>query len=277
MYDARVHEVLFSAPSDVTDEIEAARRVADEWNRTHGRSKSSLVIIKHWSTDSYPASGKPQEVLNNQLLRNADIVVAVFWARAGTPTCESDSGTLEEIERQIAAGKHVMVYFLDKPINPSKLDMDQAAQVQTIKTRLGESVLYATVATTQEFEKELTRHIALLLSNAQSIETIIANASAPDAKQIARNISRGARDLLTSAVTSTSAHLVVVASSNGYCIYADNLNLVSDQSRREIAKAKRALQELVSSELVDDENSSGTCFEITALGYEVYDKLPSLV
>jgi hypothetical protein len=64
---------------------------------------------RRWATGRRPSS-------NDQLVDDADILIGLFKARIGTPTGISASGTIEEIDRLVAAGKPVMLYFSTGPI-----------------------------------------------------------------------------------------------------------------------------------------------------------------
>jgi hypothetical protein len=55
-------------------------------------------------------------VINEQLVDDADIVIALFDIRLGMVTEASVSGTAEEIQRSHKAGKPVHVWFSDEPI-----------------------------------------------------------------------------------------------------------------------------------------------------------------
>lgn len=55
--------------------------------------------------------GDPQLIINNSIIKNADMVIALFGSRLGTPTARATSGTIEEIEEMIKAGKQVFVCF----------------------------------------------------------------------------------------------------------------------------------------------------------------------
>lgn len=71
-----------------------------------------MIQTRYWKTSSYSQSGKkPQELLNEQFVKNCDAAVAVFWTRFGTPTDQYGSGTEEEIEIMLNAGKQVLCIF----------------------------------------------------------------------------------------------------------------------------------------------------------------------
>lgn len=112
------YNLLFSCPGDAYKECYTVIKTAvDDFNKYAKSSLSLGVNLTHWTTDSYPQSGgHPQTLLNNQIVDSADVAVAIFWTRFGTPTDEYDSGTEEEIERLINSNKQVFLYFLDKAI-----------------------------------------------------------------------------------------------------------------------------------------------------------------
>jgi hypothetical protein len=106
--------LLISAPGDVgDDDLSVIRQTIDRWNFREGRRFAPVpvtVIPLCWAENAYSEIGlRPQESLNRQLVDKADLVVAMFADRLGTPTGKAESGTAEEIQRMVAAGKHVSV------------------------------------------------------------------------------------------------------------------------------------------------------------------------
>ena len=63
------------------------------------------------------------------------MALGVFWTRFGTPTENYGSGTEEEIERMLSMGKQVFLYFLDKPLSPSKIDQEQYKKILLFKDK----------------------------------------------------------------------------------------------------------------------------------------------
>jgi hypothetical protein len=120
----------------------------------------------HWTKDSYPQSGgNPQELLNSQIVDDADTAIAVFWTRFGTSTDEYGSGTEEEIERLISDDKQVFMYFLDKPIPPSATDTDeygeQRKKLSAFKKRYENKGIYRIVADENALKEQFARHLFL--------------------------------------------------------------------------------------------------------------------
>jgi CheY-like chemotaxis protein len=126
-----VYDLLLSCPSDVAEYIELIERAINRFNNIYGRNNNVIIRTRYWANDSYSELGKPpQEIINSQIVDNSDISVAVFWTRFGTPTESYGSGTEEEIERMISMGKQIFLYFMDKPLHPSKFDHGQYKKLQ---------------------------------------------------------------------------------------------------------------------------------------------------
>ncbi|WP_209300592.1 hypothetical protein [Lentibacillus salicampi] len=156
------YELLISCPSDVSDELDIIKETVEDFNRMYGAANNASITTKHWSKDSYPQSGgKPQELLNNQFVRDCDAAVAVFWTRFGTPTDKYGSGTEEEIEELINSNKQVFLYFSDRQINPSSINNSQYEKVQTFRKKYGDKSIYATYSDLDQFKKIFLNHLSL--------------------------------------------------------------------------------------------------------------------
>src|SRR5580698_782232 len=100
-------KLAFCAPGDVTEELKIARNIVDEWNVNHGEHRELFVKLLNWKSDARPGIGRPQEVINQDIVDDADILVGIFWTRFGTPTGVAESGTEEEIRRAIKTNRKV--------------------------------------------------------------------------------------------------------------------------------------------------------------------------
>ena len=153
------YDLLISCPGDVNQFIDIIRECVDNFNRVYGNINNMEIATKHWSTDSYPQSGdKPQELLNKQFVRECDAAVAIFWTKFGTPTDKYGSGTEEEIEEMLSSNKQVFMYFLDAPINPSNVDMEQYKKVQAFKEKYKDRGIYFIVKDEHELRQLVTNH-----------------------------------------------------------------------------------------------------------------------
>lgn len=164
-----VLNVFIASPSDVSDERKVLDSVILELNKTWSKSlKLRLEPIK-WETDTYPNFGAySQDVINTQIEDEYDIFIAIFWSKIGTKTQVADSGTIEEFQRAYKKYRNgdnidIMIYFKDQPIPPSKMDIQQLININTLKSDLGEKGgLYWTFETTEEFSSLARVHLTRL-------------------------------------------------------------------------------------------------------------------
>ena len=95
-------------------------------NVVNSERESVVLLPVGWETHAAPALGeRPQALINKQVLKTCDLLVAIFWTRLGTSTGAAESGTVEEIREHLAAGKPAMVYFSTIPAEPASIDRDQ--------------------------------------------------------------------------------------------------------------------------------------------------------
>jgi hypothetical protein len=98
-YTANVINVMIASPSDVPKERLIARDVIAEWNTIHAKDKRTVLMPIGWETHSVPDTGdRPQAIINGQLLKDADLLVAVFWTRIGSPTGAREAGLLRRLK-----------------------------------------------------------------------------------------------------------------------------------------------------------------------------------
>jgi len=161
----QLFRLLLAAPSDVTEERDLAALLIDEWNVLHGDGVGVRVELMNWRTHAHPEAGKrPQAVINRQFADRADIVLAIFWRRLGSPTGRAASGTVEEFERARRRSKRVMVYFSER-VAPDNEPPDQReqARIERFRRDLGKNALYATFDSLREFESLVRKDLALVM------------------------------------------------------------------------------------------------------------------
>lgn len=163
---ATIYDLLLSCPGDVLDLKNIVKECVEDFNCLFGSINNIKIEVKHWITDSYPQSGgKPQELLNNQFIHECDACVALFGNKFGTPTQEYGSGTEEEIDDMISSGKQVFLYFVERPVDPAKIDIDQLAKVRKFKEKYTDKGIYCLVKSDEEFRKLFLNHLALYFLN----------------------------------------------------------------------------------------------------------------
>ena len=133
-FTASVHPVKIASTGDVQPERDTVRDVLHEWNSVHGARRRVLLLPVGWETDIAPEMGDhPQSILNKRILKDADLLVGIFWTRLGTPTPSYASCAFEEIEEHLAAGKPAMLYFSSAPAALDSVDPDKYRALKTFK------------------------------------------------------------------------------------------------------------------------------------------------
>lgn|GEM_PF-1237507 len=131
---ATIFNVLIASPSDVAEDRDLICDVIHDWNTVNAVDLGVVLLPVRWETDSIPTMGdRPQAIINDQLVRNCDILVGVFWTRIGSRTGVAESGTVEEIEEFKKMGKPVMLYFSSVPVVPTSIDMEQYERLKAFK------------------------------------------------------------------------------------------------------------------------------------------------
>jgi hypothetical protein len=170
-YDSRTYRILIASPSDVEDERELAVRVIQEWNDLYSYTRKIVLLPLRWETHTAPEYGtRPQEVINRAIVDSCDLLVGVFWTRIGTPTGSADSGTLEEIERVAKAGKPVMLYFSNVPMDPDKIDLAQLGHLQTFKQKTYPNALTESFKSQVEFRDKFAKQLELKVRELQKAD-----------------------------------------------------------------------------------------------------------
>ena len=160
MFKADTYRVLIASPSDLADERSAATEAVNEWNAMHAASEGVVLLPVKWETHATPESGvRPQASINRQLVASSDILVGMFWTKFGTSTGVAESGTVEEIDQFVAAGKPAMLYFSSRPIDPSKIDLEQQKKLRAFKDETYKTALVGGFSSTDDLQKTLLRHL----------------------------------------------------------------------------------------------------------------------
>jgi len=162
---SNVYEVLIASPSDVVEERRVLAEVVEDWNSANSRARGISLQVRRWELDGVPASGeRPQEMINKQLVRDADILLGVFGARLGTPTGKAESGTVEEINHFRSQGKPVLLYFSEASIPIGTVDSEQLKLLREYKDSLKGDTLYHTFRDVGDLRSTVTRDLANLMN-----------------------------------------------------------------------------------------------------------------
>jgi hypothetical protein len=120
--------VVIASPSDTQDERERLLNELERKFRINGYEKqcNNRVIVHGWEELASQA-GNPQDVINAQLIRESDIVIAIIKHKLGTPTVNTEtgeqraeSGTVEELmscidNNSINSSFGMLYFYADAP------------------------------------------------------------------------------------------------------------------------------------------------------------------
>ncbi|MCM1236264.1 MAG: hypothetical protein NC489_39795 [Ruminococcus flavefaciens] len=137
--NAKMYNMLISCPGDVEDMIQVVDEVIENFNQQFIDTLGIGIITRYWKKSAYAQSGgSPQELLNKQFIEKCDLAIAIFKTRFGTPTDRYGSGSEEEIEIMLSAGKQVFMFFDESPIEHDKIDIQQLLKVREFKDKYKE-------------------------------------------------------------------------------------------------------------------------------------------
>ncbi len=155
-----IYRVLIASPSDLVEERQVATEAINDWNAQHAATEATVLLPVKCETHAKPETGvRPQGAINHQLLASSDLLVGMFWTKLGTSTGVAESGTVEEIDQFVAAGKPAMLYFSSRPIDPNKIDLKQHKKLRQFKSETYKSALVGSFASTSELHGTLLRDL----------------------------------------------------------------------------------------------------------------------
>lgn len=276
-YFAKAFNVMVASPGDVASERSIVRDVVYEWNAVHSAKRSIVLLPIGWESHSSPEMGaKPQTIINNQVLEKCDLMVGVFWTRLGTETDEYSSGTVEEIERHVAAGKPVMLYFSSQPVAMDTADLEQVAKLKVFRESCKSRGLYESYDSHTDFRSKFYRHLQLKVNdhslfNGDDVSDEIAILAEPTSNLPV--MTTEARVLLKEASIDPHGNILYARYIGGTAIQTNGKNLIPSNDRREVAKWEQALQDLVNLDLLVARGHKGEMYEVSNRGYQVAEMI----
>lgn len=276
-YRAAVYNVMIASPGDVAAERSIVREVLAEWNAVNSLTRGIVLLPVGWETHTSPEMGeRPQAIINKQILQDCDLLVGVFWTRIGTATGEHLSGTVEEIEEHIKAGRPAMLYFASKPVELDSVDREQYEKLKKFRTSCESRGLLEKFSDLAEFKAKLYRQLQITLNTNPNFtgeksesQVNIAPASAPTIPRLPRE----AQVLLKEMAQDPNGHLLNVRHMGGKTIQTNGKSLVEGNDPRQIALWDAALEELEEQGLIVAANYKREIFRVTRFGYDVADTL----
>jgi Domain of unknown function (DUF4062) len=271
-YDARVVKVFLASPGDVSKERQAARDVLYEWNSLHSEDRRLVLLPIGWETHSTPEMGdRPQAIINKQVLKNCDLLVGMFWTRLGTPTGTAASGTVEEIEEHLQAGKPAMLYFSQAPVRLDSVDEQQYATLKEFKAECRHRGLVESYEAIEEFREKLSRQLTQTMI--RSFPMADGADAQPAVSLPSPRLGDEARTLLLEAAADPHGLVLRIRDSAGLTISTNQKPLCHGHDPRLAARWERAIQELENLGLLSAKGYKREVFEVADDGYQVADHL----
>lgn len=278
-YKAKVFKVMIASPSDVATERTVIRDVIHAWNAVHSEKEDIVLMPIGWESHSSPSmSDRPQAIINKQVLTDTDLLIAVFWTRLGSPTGKAPSGTVEEIEEHLKAGKPAMIYFSSAPVVPESIDQKQYKALLKFMEELRRRGLIETYNSVTEFREKFTRQLAQTAIRhfapkkkerpSESLEGAV-----PPSRTRLPALSDAAKKLLLEASQDKDGIILRLRTFEGLIIQSNGMNLVDNGEPGTEARWEGALRQLREKELIQDRGHKGEVFSLTDEGYRVADLL----
>ncbi|MEP6466923.1 MAG: hypothetical protein ABJB05_11495 [Parafilimonas sp.] len=171
MFTANCYPIFIASPSDVAKERELIKKEIIQWNDINAQYKNIVLLPLTWEDNiasGFEKSG--QDKINETLLEKAELMIAVFWSKVGTPSKKFISATVEEIEYHLERNKPLMIFFCDRPF-PIGLDTKQIELVKEIKEKYQLKGIYKPYSTLEDFSAKISKSIQLKLNERNDIFT----------------------------------------------------------------------------------------------------------
>lgn len=264
MFQANCFNIMIVSPSDVNNEREIVREVLYHWNEINSRYRNIVFSVLGYDINAHADSGAhPQYSLNHQLLEQADLIIAIFWTKLGTPTTEYSSGSVEEISKHIQQGKKAHIYFSNKTVDLRNVDSEQYKKLQDYKKDIKGKTFYKEFSTEEEFRKILEDDIQLFAN--ELVENNSVNKTKPN-------------NIMQVTISDKEIEILRAMEEDGELQYIEfidgpNLNGRTIENPREAAEIKEAITKLESYNLIEDMGYKGELFRLTAEGYRACDEI----
>jgi hypothetical protein len=163
--------VVLIAPDDVENELETIRSVVELVNGVLPRER---ITLWYWRTDGTLGLHQdgPQGLTDQQMeISKADLVIAVFWSRLGTPVRGDESGTAHELrlawESWRNTGKpDVWIYSCTRPVPQSMLeDEDQFPRLRRFLRSLPYEQMTRSFDSVEELQQAVAKHLGRWLDS----------------------------------------------------------------------------------------------------------------
>ena len=169
---------MIGSPSDAGEERQAITDAILRWNAVN-RDKGVIIEPVKWETHVTPGlEGRPQGMINSELMPISDILLAVFRSRAGSPTGKELSGTIEEIRECMRAGKYVVLYFYEGDVDIRTVDPDQLKTITEFRKEIQQQGVTVAYRSVSELREHIQCHMTSIVGRLPAKD--LALATGPD-------------------------------------------------------------------------------------------------
>ncbi len=287
-FSATVLPVMIASPGDVHQYRKEVRDVLHQWNYIHTDVLRVALMPVGWDTHSSPELGSTaQDLINERVLEECDLLVGIFWTRLGTPTGRAASGTVEEIQRHVDAGKPAMLYFSERPAEDGTVDREQLRALREFQSWCESRGLVERFFDESDLRDKLRAHLQIALYKNPYLKALTA-VKAPESTTttssqpkdeffaVAKSLSPEARSILTEAAKDQSGTIISVAYLEGRVIQAGRKQMAPPGDARVSARWLYGLEQLETLGLVELVSTTGKqdkVYEIRERGYLVAEAL----
>ncbi len=169
--------LFVASPGDVSVERDIVAKLVAELNLTIAMvapEKETTLETVRWETNTYPAAGRAQAVINEQI-GAYDIFLGIMWTRFGTRTGAAESGTEEEFNLAYDAWQQtgrpeIMFYFCQDPapLPTSAAAAEQLLSVIKFREKLLGKLLVWDYKNHADFADVLRPHLLQVLAKAMA-------------------------------------------------------------------------------------------------------------
>ena len=270
-FNATVYRVMIASPGDVQAERDIVRDVVHEWNAVNAVRRGMVLLPVGWETDLAPEMGDaPQTIIDKRILKDADLLIGIFWTRIGTPTANYASGAVEEIEEHLAAKKPAMLYFSMAPAVIDSVDPDQYRGLKSFRDSCKSRGVYEIYNDVGDFRHKLSTQLQITL-NSDGF-----GGTAPTAARVGSTaLSKEAEQLLAAAIA--DGVIMFERFGGGVEISANGQVFNEDSQPRTVAKWESVVEELEKAGLVRATSEKREVFEVTQAGFKTVDGLEGVL
>lgn len=274
-YNSNVYQVMIASPGDVATERNIIRQIIAEWNDINSFVRKKVFLPVGWETHSSPEMGShPQEILNKKMLKNCDLLVGVFGTKVGTKTLKYPSGTIEEIEEHLKAGKPAMLYFykFEEGNKPEDFDEVQYEKLLKYQKSCQDRGLYESYTNSNNFREKFNRQLQIRINQEEyfndgvnNINAEIINSNIPTIPDLTKE----AKMLLSEMSIDVHGMVLVTNDSVGYSVQANSKNMLTEpKSPKQRALWDSVIEELEKEDLINPEGYNGI-YIMTKKGFEI--------